>query len=248
MMKNRNNRLLLLFILPLLLSLACNFALDLPFLGSQDEGISPEDVSLAATRAAEAAATAAAVAGEAGQLAATAVVQSQELAATTIPSAEKITETALPTAEASVTGTSIERKLANIQPDADGNFSVSITEDDLNEFVAGQEGGIQTEALSAQDIGFDITPEHLELSADVTEPVQLPLIIQLRPTVTGDQLRFELLSASAGLFPVPEGMLDVIETVANTELTRALIGLPSGTTLNDATLGEGEFTIYGHQN
>lgn len=236
-MKIKNQKLVLLILSLLMMSLACNFSLDLPFLGSQNEGISPEDISLAATRAAEAAAAAAAAAGEAGQMAATAVNQAAEPA-----------PTALPTADAPVTGTSLERKLANIQPDANGNFSVSITEDDLNEFIASQDAGFQTETLDAQNIGFDITPEYLQLSADVTQPIELPLIVKLRPAIVGDQLQFDLISASAGILPIPEGMLDVIETVANNELTRALIGLPSGVALYNATLGEGEFTIFGHQN
>jgi hypothetical protein len=233
MMKKGNRHILFVVLLLLLLSLSCNLSPNLPFAGSQEEGISQEDVSIAATRAAEAAAAA----EEAGQMAATAIAP-----------VEENPDTALPTVEAPVTGSSLERKLANIQPDANGNFSVSITEGDLNEFVAGQEGGFQTEALDAQNIGFEITTEYLELTADVNEPVELPLIVRLRPAVVNDQLRFELISASAGLLPVPEGMLEVIETVANNELSRALIGLPTGIALTDATLANGEFTVFGHEN
>jgi hypothetical protein len=82
----------------------------------------------------------------------------------------------------------------------------------------------------------------------VTQPVALPLVVQLRPTVVNGQLQFDLLSASAGILPVPESMLNLVETVANSELSRALIGLPTGVTLENATLGEGEFTIFGRQN
>jgi hypothetical protein len=62
------------------------------------------------------------------------------------------------------------------------------------------------------------------------------------------QLQFELLSASTGILPVPESMLDLIEAGANSELTRALVGLPAGVTLQNATLGDGLFTIFGQQN
>jgi hypothetical protein len=102
--------------------------------------------------------------------------------------------------------------------------------------------------MSAQNIQIQISPEHVELTGDVTEPMALPLLVRLRPAVIGGQLQFELLSASAGIFPVPDSMLDLIETVANSELGQALAGLPNGVTVQDATLANGVLTIFGHQN
>lgn len=237
-MKKGIQAVLLLLSLLLLFSLACSLGSNLPFgLGGDGEGLSQEEIATAATRAAEAAATAAAVADQGSQAAATA-------AADSVATAEAELNAAPPPS----TGTSLEQKLTNIQPDANGNFSVSITEADLNEFVAGQGGSIDTESLKAQDIQFNITPEYLQLNGDVTEPIALPLDVRLRPVISGDKLRFELISATAGLFPIPDSMLNVIETVANSELSRALISLPSGVTLQNATLGEGEFTVFGHQN
>ena len=231
-----------LFVL-LLSSLACNFSQNLPWnTAAEDGGISAEDVSVAATRAAEAAATAIAGADQAGQMAATAVTQGDGTVATAdtgqAPAAD----------DAAVAGGSLQQKLANIQPDANGNFTVAITEEDLNEFIAGEGGGFQTDTLSAQNIEIQITPEHLELTGDVTEPVALPLVVKLRPAVAGGQLGFELISASAGIFPAPDSMLDLIEAGANSEHGRALTGLPSGVVLQNATLADGVLTIFGQQN
>ncbi len=250
-MRNGKQWVLIAIVLLAMMSMACGLGLDLPFnLGTQDSAISPEDVAVAATRAAEAAATAAAVAGEAGQMAATAVSQGDGAAATAIAAQVEELATSLPQAAASITTVegSLPQKLANIQPDANGNFAVTITEADLSEFIAGQAGAIQTEAFSAQDVQFAITPEYLELTGEVTEPVALPLVVKLRPVVVGDRLQFELLSASAGILPLPESMLDIIETVANSEIAGALSGLPEDVSIHDATLGNGEFTISGRQN
>jgi len=155
----------------------------------------------------------------------------------------------LPIDDAKMAGSTLQQKLANIQPDVNGNFAVTITESDLNEFISeSQGGGIQTDTFSADNVQVKITAEHVELSGDVQEPIALPLIIQLRPTVVNGQLQFELLSASAGILPVPSSMLDLIEAGANSELTQALVGLPAGVTLQNATLSDGLFTIFGQQN
>ncbi len=246
------NRFALLFLVVLLLSsLACNFSLELPWnIGPQEVGISAEDVSVAATRAAEAAATAAFIADQAGRLAATAVTQGDDAVATAIAQVgDGLDSDQAPAAgDGAVAEGSLQQKLANIQPDADGNFTVAVSEEDLNEFIAGQEGAFRTDTLSAENIQIRITPEHLELTGDVTEPIALPLLIKLRPAVAGGQLQFELLSASAGIFPVPDSMLDLIEVGANSELGQALAGLPDGVTLQDAALAKGVLTIVGHQN
>ncbi len=139
------------------LTLACRFGIELPWnAGGQDVPISPEDVAEAATRAAEAAAAAGVLGEQAGDMAATAVAQAGELVAT----AE-----CFPTPDpAAAGGSALEQKLANIQPDANGNFSVDITEGDLNEFVSGQTGGgIQTEGLNVENVQIGITGESVKI-------------------------------------------------------------------------------------
>jgi len=241
---------LVLFVL-LMSSLACNFSMELPWnVGPEDVAISQEDISIAATRAAEAAATAAVMANQAGQIAATAVTQGEGVVATAVGQGVEGAETnqAPAAGDAAVSEGTLEQKLANIQPDANGNFSVAITEADLNEYIGGQGGEIQTDAFSAQNIQIRIIPEYMELRGDVSQPVAVPLEVRLSPVVAGDQLQFDLISASAGILPVPDSMLNLIEAAANSEFSRALVSLPSGTTLQDATLANGVLTIFGRQN
>ncbi len=234
----KSNRFAPLFLFILLFtSIACNFGGGLV---NQAAGeISSEDISRAATRAAEAAAAAGVAADQASQLAENALSEQDSVLATA---------QALAAANAPAAGGSLEQKLANIQPDANGNFAVPITDVDLNEFIAAQGGALKSDTFGAEDIKIKITTEHVALTGSVTEPIALPLDVKLRPTITGDQLSFELLSATAGIFPVPDSMLDLIEAGANSELTRALAGLPDGVTLQNATLADGVLTIFGRQN
>lgn len=229
----KQNRIVLLLSILVISTLACSLGSNLPFGGGgQDVSISPEDVAEAATRAAEVAATAGVF-----------TEQPTEMAAT-----PEINPTQTPDVPV-VGGSSLEQKLANIQPDANGNFSVDITEEDLNEFVSGQaNGGIQTEGLNVEQVQIGISDESVKLTGDVKEPIELPLIVELRPSVVNDRLHFEIITASAGIFPLPESVLDLIEVTANTELTQALVGLPENVTLYDAQLGNSVLTIFGHMN
>ena len=228
----------------MLLTLACRFGAELPWnAGGQDVQISAEDVSEAATRAAYAAATAAVLTDQAGDIAATAVSKGSDIVATA---------QIFPTPDPGVVvvgASALEQKLANIQPDANGNFTLAVTEGDLNEFVAGQTGGgIQTEALNVENVQIGITSEAVKLTGDVKEPVDLPLTVELRPGLLDGQLHFEIISATAGIFPVPSSMLDLIEATANSELTQVLAGLPANLTLQNVQLGDGVLMIMGQQN
>ncbi len=241
-MKRKQYPFILILTIFVFLSLACRLSMELPWeAGGGDVQISPEDVAVAATRAAEAAATAGVLTDQAGELAATAVSQGSDALATA---------QILPTPDLNTTagGSSLEQKLANLQPDANGNFSLAITDADLNEFVAGQTGGgIRTEGLAVDNVQISISSEAAELSGDVQEPLAVPLTVEMRPTVQNGRLYFEIVSATAGIFPAPESMLSIIEATANSELTQALAGLPDNMVIQDVQLGEGVINITGRQ-
>lgn len=226
----------------LFFSLACRLSAELPWeAGGQDVQISAEDVAEAATRAAEAAATAGVLTNQAGDLAATAVSQGSDSLATA-----QILPT--PNSNTAAGATALEQKLANIQTDANGNFSLAITDTDLNEFVSGQTGGgIRTEGFAVDDVQINISSESAELSGNVQEPMAVPLTVEMRPTVQNGRLYFDILSATAGIFPAPESMLDLIEVTANNELAQALAGLPDNMIIQNVQLGDGVINISGQQ-
>jgi hypothetical protein len=240
--KQRSGILFLGFLM--LFTLACRFGMELPWnAGGQDIQISPEDVSEAATRAAQAAATAGFLTNQVGGIAATAVAQGSDIVATA-----QILATPDP-GNLAAGATALEQKLANIQPDANGNFIVALTETDFNEFVSGQTGGgFQTEGLRVENVLIDLTTEAAKLTGDVQEPVALPLTVEMRPTIQDGRLYFEIISATAGIFPAPTALLDLIELTANSELTQVLAGLPPNLTLQDVQLGDDVLMIMGREN
>jgi hypothetical protein len=232
-MQKMNQPVLLLVILLSLTTLACSFSVDLPWdIGAPDVAISQEQVSGAATRTAIAAATAAALAGQAGQIAATAVVQGDNLVATAVAeSAPNMPD-------------SLEAKLAAIRPDADGNYVVSITDEDLAQFFAAQGGSFSSGDASIENLRINTLPDAVVLNGDLTSPVALSLTARFRPVVEDGRLRLQAVDASAGIFPVPSSMLSLIETGVNVGLGQALDALPAGVRIQDVQLGDGAITLF----
>lgn len=220
-----------LFLILLSLStMACQFSFGVPWdVGAPDVEISPDDVAAAATRAAEVAATAASVADQAGQIAATAV------AGDTLPDVSG----------AAGAVTALERKLTSISPDANGNFTITITDADMAEYLALQGGAFENDDARIENVQVNFTPQNVVITGNVTKPVSLPLTAELRPVAADGRLYFQVINASAGVLPVPESMLSVLEAGVNVGLGQAMSYLPAEMTLLDVALGSGSMTALG---
>lgn len=231
----------LLLIILVTSTLACRFTVELPWnVAAPDVEISPEDVSLAATRAAVAAATAASVADQAGQLAATAVLQGDNMVSTAVAGE------GLPGIGSAVAAAgSLQQKLASISPDANGNFTITMTDADLAEYLAAQGSAFENEEARIENVRVSFMPQHVVVNGDVTTPVSLPLTAELRPVVADGRLYFQVLNASAGVLPVPASMLSMLESGVNAGLGQAMNALPAGVTLIDVALGNGSMTVLG---
>ncbi len=232
----------LLLIVLSLTTLACRFSLELPWnVSAPDVDISPEEVAAAATRAAVAAATAASIADQAGQLAATAVLQGDNILSTAV-AGEGLP--GIGTAGAAVG--SLQQKLSTFTPDANGNFTITFTDTDMAEYLANQGGTFATDEAQIENVQISMTPQNVVVRGDVTSPMSLPLKAELRPTVVDGQLYFEVITASAGVLPLPASMLAMLETGVNVGLSQAMNSLPDGVSLLDVALGSGSMTVLGH--
>jgi hypothetical protein len=230
----------LFLIMILLTTLACRASFELPWdVNAPDIEISPEEIAAAATRAANVAATAAILADQAGQIAATAVLQGDEIISTAVAGE------GLPQSGGAVGASSLERKLTSISPDANGNFTITMTDADLAEYLAMQGAAFENSEARIENVRVSFTPQNVLVTGDITRPVNLPLTAQLKPIVADGQLRFQVLNASAGVLPVPDSMLSILEAGMNVGLGQAMNSLPEGVTLLDVALGSGSMTVLG---
>jgi hypothetical protein len=223
---------ILLFIgILLLAALACG-----PSLGDPAEIVAPavETAEVAAQGAANAAQTAAAQAGElAGTAAAVATTEGSEFIAT---------------AKAVVTPhvDTLKEKIANIEPDADGNYRATFGEDEVNIVLRLRQlltGDIMGAAIQSQEVTFK--DGSITLTGTVIEPLPGELLVRMRPSVEAGRLKLDIQESSVGGQQAPDLALEAAETAINGTLGEALDNLPAGVRLEEITVANGELTIVG---
>jgi hypothetical protein len=233
--------LLSLLILP---ALACGGKASLP---NVDVDELAGQAAESATKAAEVAATAAVVAQQAADSAATIAAsdQAQNLEATAVAAATTIANNDYQLPDTS----SLRQKFANAQPDANGNISVTITDDELNEAIrikqtaAAQAG--QEQPLQGATVTF--TNGSIVLTGSITEPVTAQLTVTFRPYVADGILQFEVVSATIGSLNVPASLLSASEVTLNNTLNEAMGSLSGNYVLQEVIMGEGTMTINGQK-
>jgi len=225
---------ILLFIgLLLLATLACG-----PSLGDPAEFVAPaaETAEGAAQAAANAAQTAAAQAGElSGTAAAMATTDGSELIAT---------------ARAVITPhvDTLKEKVANIEPDADGNYRATLGEDEVNIVLRLRQlltGDVMGAAIQSQEVTF--RDGGITLTGTVIEPLPGELLVRMRPSVEAGRLQLDIQESSVGGQQAPDPALEAAEAAVNGTLGEALENLPAGVRLEEIMVANGELIIVGSQ-
>ena len=226
---------LILFVLP---ALACNFS-----------AAAPPTTSDAQQQMNNAAATAQALAQQGAEQ----VVSTLESAVGTLPDANSVAATAQAAIGQPDTSadslTILREKIAAIQPDANGQISITITDAELTQAIrAGQQAAAtQGHAISLQEPQVVFTGGYIILTGNVTDPIAAQMRVVFSPYVDG-VLQFEVVEASLGTIRIPPGVLQTAEGTLNNTLTEALGGLPANFSLQAVTMGEGTMTLVGQRN
>jgi hypothetical protein len=138
----------------------------------------------------------------------------------------------------------LREKFSNIQPDVDGNYTVTLTDTELNQVLQLQPTLTDPNAqVQLQNALVSFTGGNIVLNARVVQPLAADLSVTVRPYVLDGELSFDLQQASLGSLPVPGPILSVVEGSLNASLDQALNSVPVGYQLVSVTLGEGTITI-----
>ena len=139
----------------------------------------------------------------------------------------------------------LREKLEALQPDENGNVSVTITDDEVNQAIqAGQANGGQG---SLEDPAVTFTGGTIVLAGDVTQPVTARLTVVFVPYVEDGLLQFDVSLATLGNVNVPTALLQSAEATLNSTLGDALNNLPGGVQLTAITMGEGTMVVTGRR-
>jgi hypothetical protein len=190
-------------------------------------------VPAVATTGAEVAATAAGVA-------ATAAAQGGSALATAQASD-------IPAPEASMAA--LQEKLAAIQPDENGNFSVTLTDDELNQAIQAQLAAAEQAGApnNIENMQLAFTGGNAVLTGNVTDPIVAVLTIAFQPLVVDGRLQFEVMSAAIGSIQVPPSLLATAEATLNTTLNEAMANMPNNVVLQDISIAEGSMSLSGRK-
>ncbi len=217
----------------LLTSLAC----DLSF-GDPAEIVPPalETAEEAARVAGNAAQT---VAAQAGDLAGTAAV-----IATTEGSELVATANALATPHADF----LKDKLANLEPDEDGNYRVTLTENEVNALLRLRQlltGDLIGAGIQSQEVNF--RDGSITLSGTILEPLPGQLLVKMRPSIEAGQIQLDIQESSVAGQEAPQQALDAAEEAISSGLGEALEFLPDDVQLQELSVANGEITIIGRK-
>ena len=231
----------------LMAALACGIG----DVGLPDVGL-PEGAAATAEGAAQAAATAMAgvtVPAGAIETAQSAAGQAGGLAATAVALAGEEGSGLLATLEASNFDVSItvdvdalRQKVTNAQPGADGNITIELTDEELNQAIDVR-AGTAGEEPAIQDPDIIFTGGNAVLVGRVQQPVQGELRATFQPVVNDGQLRLFLTAVTVGGIPVPTVLLSSVEATINASLATLLSALPDNYRLSEIVIGEGTMTI-----
>lgn len=231
-MPSPRNAILLFFSILLLTSLACDFSIGKPSLNAP---AAVETAEAAARSAGSAAGTAAAKAGDlAGTAAALATTEGSGIVATVMAAGT-------PGAQF------LKDKMSQIEPDADGNYRASVSEDELNVVLRVRQllgGDLMGAAIQSQEVSLE--DGFITLSGSILEPFPGQLQVRMRPAVVGGQLQLNVEEASAAGQDAPQEAIDAAEQAISSAIVEALgyVG-EEGIELQEITVTGGELSLVG---
>jgi hypothetical protein len=207
----------------ILAALACGPSIDLPRI-SAPEGIE-QTAQAAAAKAANVAQTAVAMATRQG-------------------SAAVATVRAVGTPDLG----GLQQKIEAIEPDAEGNFSVTITDDEVNEAIRLRQLVGETEIPAQfQQVTIQFTGGEVILRSNLLQPLPAQLEAAFAPRVEDGQVRFDIIRATLAGAQVPQAILNTTEGIVSRLLVEGLANLPADVTIETVSVGEGTLIVGGHR-
>jgi len=140
----------------------------------------------------------------------------------------------------------LKDKVASVEPDAEGNYRVTLTEEEVNTVLRLRQllsGDILGAGGQSQEVSF--REGRITLSGRILEPLPGELVVTVRPTVEEGRLKLETEEASLAGREAPQQALAAAEGALNSTLGEALDHLPAGVRLLGITAANGELTISG---
>lgn len=143
----------------------------------------------------------------------------------------------------------LDQKLANVQPDENGVFSVTFTEAEVNQMLFLKREDVPADqAEDLQNLFIRFENNEVLLDSDLGGLFDNILTARFVPSVEDGVLQLDLEQASIGSIDVPTTFLNGLESAANSGMGVVIRNLPAPNTLRDVEIGDGTLTLVAQQN
>lgn len=170
----------------------------------------------------------------------------QEMLATAAANAQANQAEIRATLEAAgIDGRYLIDKAASLQPDANGNVHMTITETELNLVLQSStlfaDENEANEALQATTARM--TAGTIRLSGTVERPVAGLLTITLQPLIIDNQIQFQIINAALNDNGLPQFIINTAQTTLDSTLNSTITSMPGNVIVKNIYIGEGYMTI-----
>jgi hypothetical protein len=172
------------------------------------------------------------------------------LAETAVAAATSRGAAAIATVQAAGTPSfgSLQSKIEAIRPDEQGNFTVTITEDEVNEAIRLRQllGNAEIPA-QFQSVTIRFSDGHVILRSNLLQPLPAQLEVAFSPMVVDGEVRFQIASASLAGAQVPQALLNTTQGLVSQLLVQGLANLPADVVIENVSVGQGTMTVEGQR-
>lgn len=152
---------------------------------------------------------------------------------------EKIFPANLPVA-GSLAG--FNQKLKELKPAADGQVSVSVSEEELTSLSA---EGFSAENLILKDIKFSINEQNILIYGTLAKPVSAKVVATAVPRVQDGQVKFEIINTTAGQLNLPAILNRKVSQIVADSLSAKLSLIYQKVKIREVKLNRGKMILTG---
>ena len=142
----------------------------------------------------------------------------------------------------------LQQKLENVEPDENGVFEVTFTEDEVNEMLLVRRADApEGEAEDLQNFLIRFEEGEVVLDSELGGPFDDLLVARFTPLAKDGAIQVNLKEASIGSVDVPVRFLNGLESVMNGLMQTLIDNLPTANSLRAVEVHDGSLTLVAQQ-
>lgn len=137
----------------------------------------------------------------------------------------------------------LRQKIASARPDENGNVTVTITDDEINQAIEVKDQAAADQPATFQNPAVAFSGGNILLTGDLTKPIPAELVATFEPVIVDGLAQVDLRSVSLRGLPIPPQALGSVEQSLNNALREMMASLPADYAVQSIDVGEGTMTI-----